>query len=634
MKGIGWEGMTLKELKSILEASAERRAELFGEARDSQRWRRTSEHPRLAPIWEQVREEAEHYASEPLEALLFSEFVLFGRTGDRTTYQRKYYERRRRLTLYTLLYSLEGGERWLRAIEDMLWAICDEYTWVLPAHVGLYRPDYPLGIWDQPEPPRETVDLFAGETAFAMAEIVSLLRETLDPWVVHRVQQEIDRRIFQVFFRDPVPQNWELKTNNWPAVCASSIGGAAIYLIDDAERLSGMLWRVLQSLDRYLSGFDEQGATPEGFGYWQFGFGFFTYFSELLRERTAGAVNLLHGERVQRIARFPGACLLSGGKTINFSDAAEDVEVLLGLQHRLKALHPSLNIPEAEPARVLQDWVPASRNLLWALDDEGGLEINPAVRRHEDHFFRGHQWVIAKTLKPERLIAFAAKGGTNGEPHNHNDLGHYMLHVGGVQVLSDLGAGEYTRDYFRPEHRYELLTAGSHGHSVPILDGRCQSYGNQYSAQVLHYEATEEGVCCELDLTGAYELPELDTLRREFTWKRKGEYELIIRDTFRFQHEPRNCEEVVIAGVEPRAVAPGVLDLGQVEMNYDHEAWRPTVEPLVLPGNNGVRIEAWRIVLKALACSVEMSCELSYKVKDAAAKFGRVIMEGEDEGRA
>ena len=37
----------------------------------------------------------------------------------------------------------------------------------------------------------------------------------------------------------------------------------------------------------------------------------------------------------------------------------------------------------------------------------------------------------------------AAKGGNNGESHNHNDVGSFLYLAGDEMLLTDLGAGEY-----------------------------------------------------------------------------------------------------------------------------------------------------------------------------------------------
>lgn len=55
------------------------------------------------------------------------------------------------------------------------------------------------------------------------------------------------------------------------------------------------------------------------------------------------------------------------------------------------------------------------------------------------------QWCILRGAKQTAVIA---KGGNNGESHNHNDVGSFQYLADGEAFLDDLGAGEYTKDYF------------------------------------------------------------------------------------------------------------------------------------------------------------------------------------------
>ena len=54
------------------------------------------------------------------------------------------------------------------------------------------------------------------------------------------------------------------------------------------------------------------------------------------------------------------------------------------------------------------------------------------------------QWCILRGAKQTAVIA---KGGNNGESHNHNDVGSFQYLADGEAFLDDLGAGEYTKDF-------------------------------------------------------------------------------------------------------------------------------------------------------------------------------------------
>lgn len=57
-------------------------------------------------------------------------------------------------------------------------------------------------------------------------------------------------------------------------------------------------------MDYYLQGFGPDGACLEGLGYWNYGFGYFVYYADLLRKRTRGEMDWFRAEKVGRIALF------------------------------------------------------------------------------------------------------------------------------------------------------------------------------------------------------------------------------------------------------------------------------------------------------------------------------------------
>lgn len=614
--------LTLKQLKNTLEETQTQSYTLFKEASSSNHWQRIKGESSYKGFWDNLEKQAMQLIDKPAAPPQFSDFILFGTTGDRSIYQNKREQLYAGLHTFSMLAMTDNRSEWMIGLENAIWNVCNEFTWVLPAHVGLYHNDYPNNIWDQPSMPRETVDLAAAGIGFTLAEIVHLMGDHLHPWVVERVKAEINRRIFQVYFHDPVPQNWELKTNNWPAVCSASIGAAAIYLVQDSEELAGMLWRVINVLRGYMSGFDEQGATSEGPAYWQYGFSHFVYFAELLKERTNGQISLLSDEKIEQISLFPQFCMLAGGKVVNFSDSLEEVKFNSGLIHRLQSYAPSLQMPP-EISQLLPDpniWLDASRLMLWS-----DAQVTPKTSsvadpgRAQERIFTGNQWAISKVTDAKgRMIAFAAKGGFNEEPHNHNDLGHFILHVDGENLLADMGIGVYSKQYFQPQYRYELINAGSHGHSVPIVDGCRQGFGKQYRAEIVQYHQTEEEMAIELDLTKAYVCNSLKRLTRHFVWRRP-EHEvpqLVILDKVSFSKQPTSFQEVFISSVMPNEAVPGCVQMSTVSLFYDEKNWKVEVEPVSIVSHLGADKQFYRVVLHCLYPKPEMEMSFQFTITE------------------
>ncbi|WP_175638585.1 heparinase II/III family protein [Metabacillus schmidteae] len=497
-------------------------------------------------ILTEIREEAERLLQNPMKELTFQEFTIFRETGSRLEYEKSYFAKRRRLNTFALMTLLEPTESvYLRELQETIWSICNEYTWCLPAHLknspemdGELKDTFLQTIKN----PRYSIDLFAAETAFALSEISHILDHVLDPLIQKRVKQEVYRRVLEPFQHQSF--EWEKSTHNWAAVCAGSIGAAALYVVNDHHMLSSILDRVLQAMSYYLIGFNEDGACMEGYGYWQYGFGFYVYFSDLLKINTCGEIDLFQIEKVHQIATFQQKCFIYKNQVVNFSDSTEKGSVFLGLSHYLKDVFPKLEVPETELRAAYTDdhcsrWAPAFRNLIWFDENKSGKPWGNAT-----YYLKDSQWFISR----HNEYVFASKGGHNDEPHNHNDVGHFILQAKGETFLKDLGSGMYCEGYFNQE-RYTFLCNGSQGHSVPIINHQFQSEGASCHASAIHFVTSQEDDVLEMDLAGAYEVGNLERLSRKFIWKKKNIPEMILSDTYSFTERPTSIVERFITPV-------------------------------------------------------------------------------------
>ncbi|HTG67763.1 MAG TPA: hypothetical protein VL921_00760, partial [Candidatus Udaeobacter sp.] len=259
-------------------------------------------------LLEEIKAEADRFVQTPDPELTYALFRIYGDTGERLAYERVYFERRKRLNALVIMALLEPENTVYEAAAlNIIWSVCNEFTWCLPAHynAGAEKPD---------------IDLFAAETGFALSEILLLWGDRLPELLRKRIKAEVELRIFCPFLEQG-PYGWETADHNWSAVCAGSVGAAALYLIDDSERLSRVLERVLASLDCYLTGFGEDGACAEGYLYWQYGFGYYVYFAQLLKAATDGEINLFASSKVKEIALFQQKCFTGGRTVVNFSDS-------------------------------------------------------------------------------------------------------------------------------------------------------------------------------------------------------------------------------------------------------------------------------------------------------------------------
>ncbi|MCZ4149961.1 hypothetical protein BZG21_36805, partial [Escherichia coli] len=73
---------------------------------------------------------------EAMPELSFSLYREFRDTGERKAYEQAYFERRGRVVATGLLAAFSPEPERLALLEDLIWNVCHELTWCLPAHVG------------------------------------------------------------------------------------------------------------------------------------------------------------------------------------------------------------------------------------------------------------------------------------------------------------------------------------------------------------------------------------------------------------------------------------------------------------------------------------------------------------------
>ncbi|HWR10546.1 MAG TPA: heparinase II/III family protein [Rectinemataceae bacterium] len=509
-----------------------------GEARNPAIVRDILSTPSLCSYLEEIAGKTAEYRATPIPNLPFGLFRLFDETGDRLGFEAPYFERRRRLVATGLAAWLWKKPEDIASLEDLIWAICDEYTWALPAHLeggsldSRALPDRDALLREAVWPHNAFLDLFSCETGFALAELVTILEGSLTPIVANRAAGEVRSRVIAPFLARKEPWRWELMRNNWCAVCAGSVGAAALYLERDGDRLATIISRVLPTMDRFLSSFADDGACLEGSGYWTYGVGFFVSFAEMLEKATGGSLNLMAGERFKRIAAFQRYCYLNDSLALSFADGSSRERFRRGITHYLAQKFPDLPAPDASlAASFAHDFYGrcclSFRDLLWTRGTakEGGSRASA-----EPVWLPDAQWLVCPARHMGSL-AFAAKGGRNDEPHNHNDIGSFELVWGDREFLADLGCGEYTREYFG-EGRYSIFCNSSFGHSLPIIDGRGQSPGAAHKAKNPEFRRDGAYITLRMDIADAYDCGELVSLVRIFQFD--GGSCLSVRDEFRF----------------------------------------------------------------------------------------------------
>ena len=498
----------------------------------------------------------------PIYALKYSDYKMYWNSGNRSVYEGTYFTRRLAMdcsTLLALIYPEE--EKYINRVMDQVYAICDEYSWCLPAHQGALEPNF-----------NTKIDLFAAETGFALAEVYTLLGDRLEPLIRNRIMAEFKRRILIPYSTKEVANGWEKCTNNWAAVCMGSVACGIMLLYP--EEFYGLKPRIDETFEYYLKGFMDDGFCLEGCGYWHYGFGFFNVYADMVRTFTNGETDYYAREKVKTISTFIQKMFLTEKASVSFADGGPTLSYHLGLLHHLKSIYPD-DILIYDPKYSYNydgcgRFCLQLRSAIWMNEDYYNNPVETSV--DATYYGADSQWFIRRT--PD--YGFAAKAGNNNEHHNHNDVGTFIFAKNGKQLICDLGPGAYTRQYFH-EERYTIIEASSRSHNVPVVNGMNQSCGSQFKA--VDVERNDNVFSC--DIAGAYEAEALKKFKRTFTCNIDF---VTVEDEIDYNGEGVVTERFV--SVYEPAVYDNYVQIGEAKLYFD-EAIKPyvTSEPITRHAN-------------------------------------------------
>lgn len=512
---------------------------LLGKTADLSFWAEVKNKPEYKDAIDAVLRDYDKYCHGEIETTKFSKFRLFKDKGDRNSYQEIFFKRQHRMyamIFMTMLYP--ENESYLELLQDTIWEICDQYVWALPAHIGN------IEVNDNCE-----LDLDATTMAMALSMAKEMLGERLHPLIKSRIDYEIDRRIIKPFLAKR--WHWEYRQNNWTAVCAGAVG--CTVMLNRPELFELVRDRINEDMRSYISSYKEDGVCVEGAGYWSYGFGYFVEYAKMQRAFTKGEYDLLKDEKIKSISTFIQKLFLDKAVIVNYGDCGSNVTVPAGFMYSLKQLYPDLvELPPRDRLTIEVHYFPMAINAFTCFDKSFAAKD---ISNTAEYYMKDCGWFVKRTPK----YGFSARGGCNGESHNHNDVGSFILSVDNAQLLIDMGGRPYTRQYFEDGVRYTFLETSSRGHNAPIINGK-------YQANIPEaYPTTsfENGVF-SVDFRVAYDIPELKKLVRNYSFT---ESTITVCDNFKIDGECSFTERIV-SYVEP-VIKDGEICYGKATVKFD-----------------------------------------------------------------
>ncbi len=513
------------------------------------------------------KERFEILDGEEMPHSTFEELMCYSTKGTRHEYESKYFDRRDRLATSFILYLIYGEEKYYNMLIETLWAICGEVTWVVPAHLPM----------KDVRKFRRHIDLFSAETASYLAEIIYLTGDKLPEELKNLVIHEVIERILEPYENDKFW--WETLNSNWAAVCAGSIG--MTYMQIAPERFEKVKDRLLGTIDCYLAGYGDDGCCIEGTTYWEYGFGYYINFADMLYKFTDGKTDILHNDKVKNIAMYLQSVIMRKNISVSFSDSGREFDgANMGLYSYLR---DTFGFEATSAVKEIHSRYGSGcrisyivRNFMWS--NPMHYSSDAKVEKNFTKYYEDAQWYITRRSN----YSFAAKCGHNGEEHNHNDVGSFIFADDSGQLLVDLGCMQYTKENFGTQTRYTFLQNSSLGHSVPIIDDTAQKEGKEFSGTVIKADEKE----FVLEMQNAYDI-DIEKINRRFSLLDNG---VKITDTFE-TNVKRNIKERFVSLIKPDVTENGV-QIGNATLIC---AETPVITPQCIISHSRKEIEVYLI---------------------------------------
>lgn len=533
-----------------------------------------------------------------LSASLTLEFV---RTGNRTHYEKYWFEKRRNLWTLAIAEMIEGKGRFMEQIMNGIWNICDESYWGFPAHIpGLPNVEDPY------------VDLFAAETGSMLSWTYYFFKDELDeisPLISKRIYHEVNRRVLTPALN--VDHYWMGfgkggRPNNWnPWICSNWLT-AVLILEPDQDRRAESVYRICEVLDQYTNPYPADGGCDEGPLYWNIAAASLFDNIELLNVSTNGAFNLYSNPLIKNMGSYLYKVYIGNHYIVNFADASPRVIGNGGIVYRYgKKIDDetmmefgSFLMQEQERNFPLLGGLVCWRTLSDLFQYEEVKEFPAEEPLIKESWFPEINVMTARSNEGSlKGFYIAAKGGHNGESHNHNDIGNFIVYYDGEPIFIDIGGGTYTRRTFGPD-RYTLWFNQSAYHNVPTINGKKQSPGREFKAKYVNFKSKPFYAQISMDISGAYpEKANIQSWNRTIRLNRNRN--ITLKDVYQLKSEGEQIVQNIMTIYPIKIIKPGLLELKieqtkAIKLSYDPDQFEAKIEQieLGLPEDEGV-IQKW-----------------------------------------
>ncbi len=523
---------------------------------------------------------------------------------------------------------VEGKGRFMDQIVNAVWYYSEQTWWGWSAHLGPQKAG--AGLPDVNDP---IVDLGVGEVACNLSWTLYLFKDEFNkihPLIAQRLRQEITDKVLKPYSeRDDF---WYMgfaggRPNNWNPWVNYNMLNCFLLVEDDTSKKLAAVTKIINSLDKFLNGYPDDGGCDEGPSYWGAAGALLYENLEVLKNATGGKFDVFDNPLIQNIGKYFYKVNIHAPYFINFADADATTGGEPSTVYRYGKAIGDLQMQQfgAYLAGLAK----------WGQNAPGGKicdQLKDLTLLDEIKNADKKEALVADFWFPDTEIAggrdkensfigffFGAKGGFNAESHNHNDVGSCLMYYNGKPCLIDVGREEYVAKTFSPR-RYEIWTMQSGYHNLPQINGIDQKDGEEYKAANSRFTSNSKTVTFSTDIAGAY--PKEAMVKgwiRTYTLNRGRNF--IIKDTYDLAgigNKPTTANLMTYCKVT--LIRPGLLRLDgdgfSLNMLYNPRSVTPETE--FIPVNDRTLKRYWpdgvtriRMVFKVTGLKGEQSVTFS-----------------------
>ena len=455
-------------------------------------------------------EKAEGYLIYNWPVVKATDYLEFIRSGNRK--QEAYSACSSALISLVMGELAEGKGRFMDQIINAVWYYSEQTWWGWSAHLYFQKPG--PGLPDVNEP---TVDLGVGEVTNNLSWTWYLFKDEFDkvhPLISQRLKQEItNKALIPYFTRDDFGYMGFKggRPNNWNPWVNYNMLYSYMLIENDPVKKVLQVQKIINSLDKFLNGYSDDGGCDEGPSYWGAAGALLYESLEILKNASNGKFDVFEDPLIRNIGTYFYKVNIHAPYFINFADADATTGGNASAVYRYGKAIKDMQMQQfgAYLAR-LGKWGEGSLSGK-ICDQIKNLGLINEIRNAE-----AKEALVADFWLPDTEVAgardkegsfmgffFGAKGGFNNESHNHNDVGSCVMYYDGKPCLIDLGREEYNAKTFS-SRRYEIWTMQSGYHTLPVINGEDQQQGEKYKAKNSTFSANAKSATFSTDIAGAY----------------------------------------------------------------------------------------------------------------------------------